>query len=78
MKNCAYERVCKGICSKPNSLVPNGSCIKEKKSEEEYWKEIQEAMIALERLERIRHYLSTKPKIIRTDIIEQWATLKKE
>ena len=67
--NCAYKRICKGICSSPSS------CIRSQKSEEDYWQEIQNAMVAAGRLERIRHYLSTKPSIIRTDIIEKWATV---
>ena len=68
MKDCAYKMVCKGVCN-------TDSCLKNKKSEEEYWKEIQVAMVAVGRLERIRHYLSTNPKIIRNDIIQKWATL---
>ena len=65
---CAYKLVCKGIFN-------SSSCLKDKKSEEEYWKEIQEAMVAVGKLERIRHYLSKNPKIIRTDIIQKWAEL---
>ena len=75
MKNCAYLKVCKGICSKPGSNAKNGSCVKESKTDEEYWSEIQDAMVAKGRLERIQHYLSTNPKIIRTDDIHKWATL---
>ena len=69
MNNCAYKMVCKGICSDSVSFI------KSQKSEDQYWKEIQEAMAAVGRLERIRHYLSTKPKHVRLDIIEKWATL---
>ncbi len=70
MKDCAYKKVCKGICDSPSS------CIKHSKTTDEYWAEIQEAMVAKGRLERIRHYLSTNPKNIRTDIIQKWATLQ--
>lgn len=70
MKDCAYKRVCKGICTSPSS------CIKHSKTTDEYWSEIQEAMVAKGRLERIRHYLSTNPKNIRIDIIAKWATLQ--
>jgi hypothetical protein len=75
MKDCAYIKVCKGICSEPNSHIKNCSCIKENKSEEEYWSEIQEAMVAKGRLERIRHYLSSNPKVVRIDIVKKWATI---
>ena len=34
-------------------------------------------MVAIGRLDRIRYYLSTNPKNIRIDIIENWATLGK-
>lgn len=68
MKNCAYKRICKGVCNEPSS------CFKTGKSEKEYWEEIQKGMVALGRLERIRHYLSTKN--VRADIIEKWATLE--
>lgn len=70
MDNCAYKIICKGICN-------TSSCIRNKKSEKEYWEDIQNSMVASARLERIRYYLSTKPKKVRTDIIEKWATLKK-
>jgi len=67
---CAYKRVCKGICN-------TSSCLKKNKTQEEYWKEIQEAMVAIGRLDRIRYYLSTNPNNIRIDIIKKWATLGK-
>lgn len=38
---CAYKRCCKGVCSSGSS----GSCRRDNISEEEYWKEIQEAMM---------------------------------
>jgi len=68
MNNCAYKCVCKGICD-------SSSCIKNNKTDDQYWKEIQEAMVAVGRLERIRHYLSTNPTHVRLDIIQKWATL---
>jgi hypothetical protein len=68
MKNCAYKMICKGVCD-------SSSCLKNRKSEDEYWKEIQEAMVAVGRLGSIRNYLSIKNEIIRVDIIKRWATL---
>ena len=68
---CAYKYTCKGICGSPSS------CIRVQKTKEEYWNEIQQAMEAKGRLERIYYYLSEKPKIIRDDIIFKLATLPK-
>ena len=68
-EHCAYRKTCKGICN-------SSACVCLKKSEEEYWKEIQLAMVAVGRLERILRYVLSKPETIRLDIIEKWATLK--
>lgn len=67
-ESCAYRLVCKGICN-------TSSCLKSKKSTEEYWKEIQEAMVAVGRLTMIRHYVSKDSIEIRRDIIQKMATL---
>ncbi len=75
-RHCAYRKICKGICSVIDDNSANGSCICSKKSEEEYWKEIQLAMVAVGRLERILRYVLSKPETVRLDIIEKWATLK--
>ena len=69
--NCAFLGNCKGICSSPSS------CRRAKMTDEEYWKEIRQGIIAKERLDRIYWYLSTNPKIVRTDILLQMATIPK-
>jgi len=69
--NCAFLGNCKGICSSPSS------CRRAKMTDEEYWKEIRQGIIAKERLDRIYWYLSTNPKIVRTNILLQMATIPK-
>ena len=67
---CAYRKICKGICSSPSS------CIRNNKTDEEIYKEIQDGMVAKGRLDRIRHYLeTTDPKNVRIDIVLRWATI---
>lgn len=67
-KTCAYAIICKGNCDHPSS------CVKHSKSEEEYWKEIQEAMVAVGRLRMIQNYVSKDSIVIRRDIIQRMAT----
>ena len=68
MKNCAYAKMCKGVCS------CESSCVKANQTEDEYWEEIQNAMSAKARLDRIKDYISRgSPKI---DIIKKWCELQ--
>jgi len=50
-KNCAYERICKGVCKSPSS------CIKHGKSEKEYWQDIKDATIAKCKMDELKHLL---------------------
>jgi len=49
---CAYRRICKGVCN-------TSSCIRDSKTEEEYWTDVQDAVIARATLDTIRHLVST-------------------
>lgn len=50
--NCAFLGNCKGVCNSPSS------CRRAKMTDEQYWKEIRQGIIAKERLERIHRCLS--------------------
>jgi len=63
-KNCAYERLCKGVCKDPSS------CIKHGKTEEEYWQEIKDAMVAKAKLEMLKHLLEANKNITSDWIIK--------
>ena len=68
MNTCAYEYICKGVCKTPYS------CLKHKKTEQEYWEEIKTAIVISERFKRIQHYITTvkKPNM---DIVKHWMKL---